>query len=335
MNTRLQVEHPVTELVTGLDLVEWQVRVAAGEPLGFAQGDVRPAGHAMEARIYAEDPEHDFLPTGGELLCWSEPDAVRIDSGVASGGVIGSDYDPMLAKVIAHGATRDEALAHLRAALAETVALGVTTNIGFLIDLLDDDAVIKGALDTALVDRFVAGWSPDPVDDEVRRIAAVAARPVAQSGPFRLGDAWRLGGPAPVRVDVDGVPVHIQADEVLPDDVVAMRDGSTVWLHAPGIGNRQLRVTRPIDRRLRATASESAAGTWTARSPMPGAVVAVPVAVGDQVRAGDAVTVVEAMKMEHTLRAVADGVVSDVRVQVGDQVRLDDVLVQVEPEDAS
>ena len=335
MNTRLQVEHPVTELVTGLDLVEWQVRVAAGEPLGFAQDDVRLTGHAMEARVYAEDPAHGFLPTGGEILQWSTPESVRVDSGVASGSVIGSDYDPMLAKVIAHGATRDEALMRLRTALADTVALGVTTNIGFVGDLLADDAVAKGDLDTALVDRFVAAWTPDPVDDEVRRLAALAARPVAQSDPFRLGDAWRLGGSAPLRVDVDGVPIDIAPGEALPDDVVSMRDGSTVWLHALGIGNRQLRVTRPIDRRLRATASEGTAGTWTARSPMPGAVVAVPVSVGDHVRAGDAVAIVEAMKMEHTLRAAADGIVSDVRVQVGDQVRLDDILVQVDPEAAS
>ena len=347
MNTRLQVEHPVTEAVTelarrvggaapvGLDLVEWQVRVAAGEPLGFTQADVRLNGHAVEARVYAEDPAQGFLPAGGHILVCSVPDSVRVDSGVEPGSVIGTDYDPMLAKVVAHAATREGAIARLREALDDTVALGVTTNIDFLVDLLGSPEVVKGDLDTGVIDRFLSDWTPTPVSDDVRRWAALAARPTPLQDPFRLGDSWRLGGAATPRADVDGVSVEIPPGEVLPQDVVAVRDGRSVWLHAPGVGNRRFTVTRPIDRRLRSVGVEGTAGTWTARSPMPGSVVAVPISVGDRVAAGDAVAVVEAMKMEHTLRAVSPGIVSEVRVAVGDQVRLDDVLVEVVPEVAS
>ncbi|MGI9197213.1 MAG: acetyl/propionyl/methylcrotonyl-CoA carboxylase subunit alpha [Candidatus Nanopelagicales bacterium] len=340
MNARLQVEHPVTEAVTflegsghgdgrgGLDLVEWQMRIAAGESLDFDQDDVRRDGHAVEARIYAEDPATGFLPTGGRLLAWAVSPMVRSDAGVATGTVVGSAYDPMLAKVIAQGDTRAEAIAVLRQALDGTVALGVTTNIAFLGDLLDDPAVIEGDLDTTLVDRFAARWSP-PVRD-VRMLAALASRPVRSDDPFHQGDSWRLGGPAPLRLDVDGEDIEVPRDAELPADVTAVRDGEWLWLHAPGLGNRRAHVTRPIDRRLRSHASGDANRESLARSPMPGSVVSVAVVEGDRVAEGDVLAVVEAMKMEHAVRAAAPGVVRTVHVAVGDQVRLDEALVAVD-----
>ena len=330
MNTRLQVEHPVTEEITGMDLVEWQVRVAAGEPLPFDQSGVRISGHAIEARIYAEDPGRGFLPTGGTLLAWVPPDDLRVDEGVAEGATVGSDYDPMLAKVIASGGTREVALHSLRTGLARTVALGVVTNIEFVHDLLSDDAVIKGDLDTGLIDRFVGAWHPTPAGDEERRWAAVACRPEPRDDPWREGDCWRLGGAAAFTVDIDGVPVSVDAGDRLPADVMARAADGEVWLHAGGV-NRRFVASRPIGRRLRAVSGAGHTGTWQARSPMPGTVVAVPLAVGAPVAAGEVVAVVEAMKMEHSLRAPADGVVAAISVSVGDQVRLDDVLVRVDP----
>ncbi|MFF1543908.1 acetyl/propionyl/methylcrotonyl-CoA carboxylase subunit alpha [Streptomyces sp. NPDC058291] len=203
MNTRLQVEHPVTELVTGLDLVEWQLRVAAGEPLPFGQEDVRLTGHAVEARVCAEDPARGFLPSGGTVLRLREPqgDGVRTDSGLSEGAEVGSLYDPMLSKVIAYGPDRESALRKLRAALAGTVTLGVQTNAGFLRRLLAHPAVVAGELDTGLVEREAASLVTADVPPEVYaaaallRQAALAPAPGAQwADPFSAADGWRLGG---------------------------------------------------------------------------------------------------------------------------------------------
>ncbi|SEQ35019.1 acetyl-CoA/propionyl-CoA carboxylase, biotin carboxylase, biotin carboxyl carrier protein [Streptomyces sp. yr375] len=211
MNARLQVEHPVTELVTGLDLVEWQVRVAAGEALPFGQRDIRLTGHAVEARICAEDPARGFLPSGGTVLRLHEPqgDGVRTDSGLTEGTEVGSLYDPMLSKVIAYGPDRATALRKLRAALASTVTLGVPTNAGFLRRLLAHPAVAAGELDTGLVERVVDELVSDTVPPEVYAAAALlrhgALAPGDDSGsaassrsgwadPFAAADGWRLGG---------------------------------------------------------------------------------------------------------------------------------------------
>ncbi|MEV0691422.1 biotin carboxylase N-terminal domain-containing protein [Streptomyces sp. NPDC050388] len=212
MNTRLQVEHPVTELAVsigaagaagGLDLVEWQLRVAAGEPLAFGQDDVRLTGHAVEARICAEDPARGFLPSGGTVLTLREPqgEGVRTDSGLTEGTEVGSLYDPMLSKVIAYGPDRATALRRLRAALAETVTLGVQTNAGFLRRLLAHPAVVSGELDTGLVEREVEGLVPDEVPAEAYAAAALLRQaslaPADGSGwadPFAAADGWRMGG---------------------------------------------------------------------------------------------------------------------------------------------
>ncbi|MFJ8104400.1 acetyl/propionyl/methylcrotonyl-CoA carboxylase subunit alpha [Streptomyces sp. NPDC096132] len=240
MNTRLQVEHPVTELVTGLDLVEWQLRVAAGEPLSFGQRDVRLTGHAIEARICAEtvsvkEGARGFLPSGGTVLRLYEPqgDGVRTDSGLSEGTEVGSLYDPMLSKVIAYGPDRATALRKLRAALAETVTLGVQTNAGFLRRLLAHPAVVAGELDTGLVERDVDALVTDDVPAEVYAAAALARQaalvPAEGSGwadPFAAGDGWRLGG------ERAWTPHHLRVPGHEPVTVRARRtpDGATELL---------------------------------------------------------------------------------------------------------
>ncbi|MET7309544.1 acetyl/propionyl/methylcrotonyl-CoA carboxylase subunit alpha [Streptomyces sp. NPDC005571] len=206
MNTRLQVEHPVTELITGLDLVEWQLRIASGEQLPYSQADITLTGHAIEARICAEDPARGFLPSGGTVLSLREPNGhgVRTDSGLSEGVEVGSLYDPMLSKVIVHGPDRETALRRLRAALSELVILGVPTNAGFLRRLLAHPQVVAGELDTGLVEREVDGLVTDGVPEEVYAAAAllrqsspVSASPVDASGwvdPFSVASGWRLGG---------------------------------------------------------------------------------------------------------------------------------------------
>ncbi|MCX4981033.1 biotin carboxylase N-terminal domain-containing protein [Streptomyces sp. NBC_00572] len=202
MNTRLQVEHPVTELITGVDLVEWQLRVAAGEPLPFAQEDITLTGWAIEARICAEDPSRGFLPSGGTVLALNEPsgEGVRTDSGLSQGTEVSSLYDPMLSKVIVHAPDRRTALRRLRAALADTVTLGVPTNAGFLRRLLAHEDVVSGALDTGLVERDAESLVPEGVPEEVYAAAALVRHfppvPVAAgwTDPFDAGSGWRLGG---------------------------------------------------------------------------------------------------------------------------------------------
>ncbi|WP_326829815.1 ATP-grasp domain-containing protein [Streptosporangium sp. NBC_01810] len=198
MNTRLQVEHPVTELVTGLDLVELQLRVAAGEPLPLTQEQVRLDGHAVEARVYAEDPFRGFLPTGGRVLALREPPGVRVDSGLLAGGVVGSDYDPMLSKVIAWGPDRASALRRLDGALAATAVLGVPTNIAFLRALIGHPAVVAGDLDTGLVERHLDELvAREGVPDDVLAAAALVLHhehvPAGPADPWDVPDGWRLG----------------------------------------------------------------------------------------------------------------------------------------------
>ncbi|WP_156685930.1 acetyl-CoA carboxylase biotin carboxylase subunit [Mycobacterium sp. Marseille-P9652] len=365
MNTRLQVEHPVTEAVTGFDLVEWQLRVAAGEKLGFAQDDVELDGHAIEARVYAEDPARGFLPTGGRVLQVAEPSGagVRVDSSLLAGTVVGSDYDPMLSKVIAHGSDRAEALAKLDRALAATAVLGVQTNIEFLRFLLADERVRAGDLDTALLDERLADFAPLAAPDDVLAAAGLyrqwALSRRAGGNPWAAPTGWRLGGAgAPVRTEMqtplrnETVSVwgttdaaRVQVGDGAARPASAAVDGCAMSVVLDGL-RREYRCAE-ADRHLW-IADER--GTWHVReaeehkihraagerqaeilSPMPGSVIAVQTASGAEVSEGDVVVVVEAMKMEHSLSAPAGGRV-EVLVSVGDQVKVDQVLARLVPD---
>jgi acetyl-CoA/propionyl-CoA carboxylase biotin carboxyl carrier protein len=365
MNTRLQVEHPVTEAITGLDLVEWQLRVAAGEKLSFAQDDIELNGHAIEARVYAEDPARGFLPTGGRVLGLSEPSGtgVRVDSSLLAGTQVGSDYDPMLSKVIAHADDREQALVRLDEALAQTAVLGVQTNVEFLRFLLADERVRAGDLDTALLDERLADFAPLPAPDDVFAAGgmyvqcALARR--ARGNLWAAPSGWRVGGvTAPVRtamqtplrtetVSVSGPPdaarVQVGSGEIASASV-RLEDGR-MSVTLDGV-RREYRWAE-ADRHLW-VADER--GTWHLReaeeqrihrgsgerpaevvSPMPGSVIAVQVSSGADVAEGDVVVIVEAMKMEHSLTAPVSGRV-EVLVSVGDQVKVEQVLARLVPE---
>ncbi|WP_256640939.1 ATP-binding protein [Streptomyces murinus] len=349
MNTRLQVEHPVTELVTGLDLVEWQLRVAAGEPLGFTQDDVTLTGHAVEARICAEDPARGFLPSGGTVLLLDEPggDGVRTDSGLSEGTEVGSLYDPMLSKVIAYGPDRATALRRLRAALAETVTLGVQTNAGFLRRLLGHPAVVAGELDTGLVERVVADLVGTDVPEEVYEAAAAvrleALKPTGDgwTDPFSVPNGWRLGGtpkpPAfPLKVQ-DPVTYTPRGTATVTGDTVAVTlDGLRHTFRRAGdwIGRDgdawQVRDHDPVADSLNRAAH---AGADSLTAPMPGTVTVVKVAVGDEVAAGQSLLVVEAMKMEHVVSAPHAGTVAELDVTPGSTVAMDQVLAVIAPKE--
>jgi acetyl-CoA/propionyl-CoA carboxylase biotin carboxyl carrier protein len=324
MNTRLQVEHPVTELAYGVDLVELQVRIAAGDALPWSQEELQPRQHAIEARVYAEDPSRGFLPSGGTIRLLREPSGphVRVDSGLLELGDVGSDYDPMLAKVIAFGADRSEALRHLDRALAQTVVLGVTTNIGFLRDLLGNEAVRAGDLDTGLVERILGDLVDPSVPDHVVTAATVAAaRPQHGGDPWSELLGWRHGQPGWIehewldehRVRVEGRTYHVATH------------GPTTWV---GFEGRAWAISPDTAAEVGAAGGDVGG---VVRSPMPGLVIDVRVGEGDRVEAGQPVAVVEAMKMEHTLTSSGAGVVVHVHAAIGDTVALDQPIVTIEP----
>lgn len=350
MNTRLQVEHPVTELITGVDLVEWQLRVASGEPLPFAQEDVRLDGWAIEARICAEDPSRGFLPSGGTVLALDEPAGagVRTDSGLSEGTEVSSLYDPMLSKVIVHAPTREAALRRLRAALADTVTLGVPTNAGFLRRLLAHPDVVSGALDTGLVERDAESLVPEGVPEEVYAAAAAVRlaglAPRVRDGwtdPFDVPSGWRLGGTAkplafPFRVPGhEPVTVGAPAGARVTDTAVAVTlDGVThTFRHAGDWLGRDGDSWHVLDHDPVAAALSGArhGGADTLAAPMPGTVTVVKVAVGDEVEAGQSLLVVEAMKMEHVISAPHAGTVTELDVTPGTTVAMDQVLAVVTP----
>ncbi|WP_395310783.1 acetyl/propionyl/methylcrotonyl-CoA carboxylase subunit alpha [Mycobacterium sp. AMU20-3851] len=360
MNTRLQVEHPVTEMVTGVDLVEQQIRIAAGAELGIAQEDITLTGHAIEARVYSEDPGNGFLPTGGTVLDVVESSRARNDSGIYPGTVVGSDYDPMLAKVIVHGAHRDEALQGLDRALAHTAVLGVTTNIDFLRFLLADPDVAAGRLDTGLLDRRTPDYvAPQATDQEL--IAAAAYRWLdtwahADTNLWSVPTGWRTGAHAPTvlrlgagertdHVRITGTPDAAVAEVEHGDsyrisaarrdrtlamtvdgtrvEYVVAAETSHVWLAGP---ERAIAVHEVREAPVRP--DDEHAGDAELLSPMPGAVVAVGVEAGTEVSAGTVVVTVEAMKMEHALSAPVAGVV-ELLVAVGDQVKVGQPLARI------
>ncbi|WP_430646229.1 acetyl/propionyl/methylcrotonyl-CoA carboxylase subunit alpha [Agromyces sp. GXS1127] len=349
MNTRLQVEHPVTELVTGIDLVEQQLRIAAGEPLAISQEGVRMTGHAIEARVYAESPERGFLPATGDVLAWRAPDGdgVRVDAGIRSGQQVTADYDPMIAKVIAHGADRAEAIARLDAALADTVLLGVETNIAFLRALLAHPDVRAGHLDTGLIDRLTeagadvaglaatgdpaaaraGGSDADASSDRLEEVARTARERDARSAAagdraWRSARGWRIG--------TGGAPAASDGIADLERATVAIDADGTVWVHLDG---RTAAFERPdrraaLDARL-ALLERGGSADPDLRAPMPGSVTTLLVADGDRVEAGQGVLAIEAMKMEHRVTATVAGLVR-IRVAVGEQVARDQVVARID-----
>ena len=366
VNTRLQVEHPVTELVTGIDLVREQLRIAAGEPLGYEQKEIHFDGAAVEARLYAEDPANGFLPAIGTLAAFApaETPEVRWDSGVVAGSVIGTDFDPMLAKVIAHAPTRREAAGRLALALARTHLGGVVTNRDFLVATLRRAEFLAGDTTTDFIDRVKPARSLDPGEEERVRLAQLAAlwvQGINRRDAQVLANTpsgWRNARLPEQKLVLD------HGDESITVLYRSLRDGSFQFTEGGGrtgarvhawneegidaeIGGRRVRarVTRSGDQlivhgpqgdlcfveqpRFVLPGSEEAAGGFVAQ--MPGKVIELRVAVGDRVSSGDTVLVLEAMKMEHPMRALEDGVVTEVRVDEGEQVEAGTLLLVVEP----
>ncbi|WP_428959911.1 acetyl/propionyl/methylcrotonyl-CoA carboxylase subunit alpha [Xanthomonas oryzae] len=368
MNTRLQVEHPVTELITGTDLVEWQLRVAAGARLPRRQHELRIHGHALEARLYAEDAERGFLPSTGTLRQLQLPVAsahVRIDAGVEQGDIISPYYDPMIAKLIVWETDRPAALARMRAALAQFHAVGVTTNSAFLSRLIATAAFASASLDTALIERehavlFPQARSPDTawwclaavlIADT---LPAAVADPADPHSPWQQNDGWRIGARAVQRVILEANGERRQLD-VRPDadgwQVTNADQTHTLRYHRHDTGLRvemdgrqwRVQVLRDgslltlIDAAQRATfhyhdalmeADQPAQDAGGLTAPMPGRIVSLAATVGQPVTRGQALVVLEAMKMEHTLHAPSDGTVQAYLVAEGDLVADGAALVE-------
>ncbi len=349
MNTRLQVEHPVTEAVTGLDLVEWQLRVASGEALPLAQDQITLNGHAVEARLYAEDPAKGFLPSVGRLDVFDLPREVRIDSAVEAASEVSPYYDPMLAKLIAHGVNRDDALATLAGACGEARIWPVKTNAWFLARCLSDEDFIGGEIDTGFIEARLAALTEPPratPSAVATAVAAIAGEAISPSKP--LADPWaigllgfRLNGPsaAPLRLFEDGVAVDATIREAERGFAVEVGGQSFPLEAAAAVFQGPHTETVVFDRgaafafgRASPAALDSGAGTDGAvRSPMPGKIVLLPARPGERVIKGQALATLEAMKMEHTLLAPLDGEVAEVNVAVGDQVSEGAILVRLQP----
>jgi 3-methylcrotonyl-CoA carboxylase alpha subunit len=350
MNTRLQVEHPVTEAVTGLDLVEWQFRVAAGEPLPLAQAEIALKGAAIEARVYAEDPEHNFLPSSGRIHVMTLKgeeglDGVRVDTGVAAGDSVTPFYDPMIAKVIAHAPTRAEALAALMKELDDAVVIGPKTNLAFLRALLRSPEFTAGSIGAGFIDANLKrlGAEPHPPDRKAVHAAARLlfdkrdagkASPLAPFDPWRVADSFELTGERRIGLDVavDGMKmrVHLVEGPRAHDDA-ERRDEITLYETSGGVyafaGGRQAFVAL-IDPFTKAE-HDVEAGDAALRAPMNGRLIVLAVEEGEKVEAGKRLAVVEAMKMEHALVAPHAGVVRDLAVSVGDQVEMGERIMRV------
>src|SRR5262245_54966374 len=354
MNTRLQVEHPVTEAITGLDLVEWQFRVAAGEKLPLAQNAIPLDGHAVEARLYAEDPEKGFLPSTGRLVAleFASGAGVRVDTGITAGDEVSPFYDPMVAKVIAHGATRDQALDRLGLALASTVVAGPHTNLAFLAALTQAQEFRQGRHDTGFIDRNLADLGAVPRAFDRAAAAAGAARLLARDNeriaamrasdappsPWDADDGFQFAGPRqlalPLWVDGEAATAHViygRNSEVSVDGVDAAADALAI--DAPGavyvLRHGRQTVVRPKNV---AIDIEHLDGDGLVRAPMHGKLLAILVAPGASVSKGQRLAVIEAMKMEHSLLAPVAGRVADIAATPGSQVAEGARILVIEPE---
>ena len=324
MNTRLQVEHPVTEAILGLDLVELQLRVAAGEALSISQNTITSAGHAFEARLYAEDPRRNFLPAGGRVRELTWPARVRIDAAVEKGDRVVTDYDALLAKLIVHAANRELALVELQRALADIRIEGVTTNLAALMALASDPDVRAGRVSTRMIDERGEKLLPD-LAGQIERAAMRAAAALLREESASPASPWDCKGAAPVRLqrpDGESILVHAVPDSFADATVEVEPDRVTVWLD----GEAHL-----FDRVSRSSDAEAHAGEGTLRAPMPGVILAVHVKKGDTVARGQALIVMEAMKMEHTLTASSPGDIAELHVGRGDRVREGDALLILQP----
>jgi 3-methylcrotonyl-CoA carboxylase alpha subunit len=373
MNTRLQVEHPVTEMITGLDLVEWQLRVAAGERLPLSQQDVRVSGHAIEARIYAEDPRRDFLPATGKLLHFAFPaegPQVRVDAGVEAGDEISHWFDPMIAKLVVHGADRAAALARLRGALAQVEIAGLATNVGFLRCVAASRAFGAAELDTGLIERNRAELLAPEGTPSVAQLAAAAfaelsaeerdARERARrSGdphsPWHARDGWRLNEESHHDyVFLDGASEHTVRLRFLAGGMKIAIDGAEYALAGEAAGSAlRLRLdgrafaatavregagwhvfcdgdSRRLALRQHAIEHEDASVAGLLTAPMPGTIIKVMAEPGRKVVKGEPLLILEAMKMEHTIAAPADGVVKALHARPGEQVLEGAELIRLE-----
>ena len=352
MNTRLQVEHPVTEAITGLDLVEWQLRVAAGEPLPVRQDDVRLDGHAVEARLYAEDPERGFLPSTGTLHALRLPDGegIRVDAGVRAGDAVTPYYDPMIAKVIAHGATREAALDRLVTALDETAVAGPQTNLAFLTALAKAPEFRAGRFDTGFIDRNLAALTAVPGPDiaalaaAVRRLTEPSSGASRRGGPWDAHDGFQLVGRRQVTVPIvvdgermdavlrfEGGGVAIVFPQLTSGLAIRAADAAVEIVDADGeaIVLKHGRQTRVRLHDPFAVDLEHLETGGLVTAPMHGKVVAVFVALGERVEKGQRLAVVEAMKMEHALVAPVSGEVVEVAAEPGAQVAEGTLLVHI------
>jgi 3-methylcrotonyl-CoA carboxylase alpha subunit len=341
MNTRLQVEHPVTEAITRLDLVEWQFRVASGEKLPLRQTDVRLDGHAIEARIYAEDPTHGFLPSTGKIVAMELPSDIRVDSGVEAGGEVTPYYDAMIAKLIAHAPTREAALDRLAGALDRTVIAGPRSNVAFLAALTRAGEFRQGEVDTGFIDRNLAALGAVPHKPDMAAAARgvtellageVAApadeEPVEANSPWAATDGFQLGGTRvlAVTVTIDGetaiATVHYGngGTAVTIEGTAPATDARAFLADDEAYVLRHGRQTRVRIQDFAIAATTAGGGDGVIKAPMHGRVLEVAAGVGGEVAAGQRLAVIEAMKMEHTLRAPFAGTVTAVSVSAGQQV---------------
>lgn len=381
MNTRLQVEHPVTEMITGLDLVEWQIRVAQGEALAFHQDDLAINGHAIEVRLYAEDPANNFLPGAGQVKFLRFPfdsDIVRVDSAVrettyGDGDVISIHYDPMIAKIIVHGDTRDAAISNLQAALDTTMVAGPKTNLSFLRRLAAHASFKAGDLTTGFIAQHTAELLPPRMQPEGHVFALAALGLYAQRAaafdkggeemsPWNDLSGWRIGGAAvdhyafkegdtvltvkisnkgddfllPMVTLPDGVELPVQLMPAAFDSSFDVKMGGRHWTAAVLQDSQQLTVlAEGISETLTyldplSFEAEDEGGAGGLHAPMPGKVVAVRVQLGDSVKRGQPLMIVEAMKMEHTITAPVDGVIAAINANVGEQVDEKSALIAFE-----